>query len=271
MLFSSERRARPGGGGRHVRADPRHREELLYPEPGQDRAGAAERHRCVSHRQRKRQGRGPEGPPAAGRPGLAPHRHLQHPLQRRPHRREQVSPGTDRVRGVRPGHRVRLHPASGAGASLPVRRLSVSGPAAQVPDGPGERRPAPDPGRPARGVPAHPAAGAFLRHGGLPHPGRCGLSGRLPLQPGDPGQVPDRLCVRRGRLSGHPGTGEGDGGPDVHSHPRPGGGGCGRAGPVQHRQGVGDRRAHPGAVRDANGVRDHPAKAVPAVSADHEL
>ena len=89
-------------------------------------------------------------------------RHLQHPLQRRPHRGEQVPAGADGVQDLRARGGVRLHPVPGAGAVLPVRRLPLPGPAAQISHGPGERGGGADPGGPPGGLRAPPSAGAFL-------------------------------------------------------------------------------------------------------------
>ena len=83
------------GGKHHVRTDPGGRKQLLYPEPGQDRPRAPERHRRLPHRQRQRQGGRAQGAPDPRRQRLAPDHHLQHALQRRPHRREPVFAGTD--------------------------------------------------------------------------------------------------------------------------------------------------------------------------------
>ena len=134
--------------------------------------------------------------------------HLQHPFQRRPHRRQPVPPAPDRLRHLRPRHRLRLHPSPRPGARLPVRRLPAQGTAAQIPDGSAQRRPVSHAGVPAGGVGEHSPAWALLRHGGLPHPGGCGLPGGLPVQQGDVGQVPHRRPLRRGGLSGYAGAGK---------------------------------------------------------------
>ena len=46
---------------------------------------------------------------------------------------------------------------------------------------------------PAGGLRNHPAARSLLRYGRLPDPGRRSLPGRLPVQPPDSGQIPDKL------------------------------------------------------------------------------
>ena len=52
------------------------------------------------------------------------------------------------------------------------------------------------------------AAGALFRHGGLSHAGRRGVSGRLPVEPGDAGKVPDWLPLRRCSLPEHARNGQ---------------------------------------------------------------
>ena len=60
----------------------------------------------------------------------------------------------------------------------------------------------------------------------------------LSVQPRDAGQVPDRLSLRCGRLSGHAGEGQDHAGCRLCPRPRPGHGGHRAPGSVQHRQGA---------------------------------
>ena len=64
------------------------------------------------------------------------------------------------------------------------------------------------------------------------------VSGGLPFQPGDTGQVPDRLYLRRGRVPENAGAGAGHDGEGICARAHGGDGGHRRSGAVQYPKGA---------------------------------